>query len=64
MFHIKDNGQFLCGKKQNKKEKVAHISLAGAHRSSLTDCCPICREKYYGLNFLNSSNFVNDDQAY
>lgn len=52
MFYIKDNGQFLCGKKQNKKEKVAHISLAGAHRSSLTDCCPICREKYYGLNFF------------
>ncbi len=47
MYHIKENGKFLCGKKPTKFD--IFISYSCTQRASLIQCCPICKQKYIEL---------------
>lgn len=43
MYHIKDKGKLLCGK---KLRNVPHISFAAAERATLERCCSFCLSEY------------------
>jgi hypothetical protein len=43
MYHIKDKGKFLCGKKMHN---VPYISFTAAERATLERCCTLCLSEY------------------
>lgn len=54
MYHIKNNGKTLCGKRPAKPDDSITLSAAG--RATLNMCCPICKQKY--LEEINK--FINN----
>jgi hypothetical protein len=47
MYHIKQDGKFLCGKRPVKTDNSITLSAAG--RATLSMCCPVCKQEYFKM---------------
>jgi hypothetical protein len=61
MYHIREEKTTLCGDKSTKNKKLTTISFHSANKSTLTGCCPECREKYLGKIIELSKITVGDE---
>ncbi|MFA5298354.1 MAG: hypothetical protein WC389_09140 [Lutibacter sp.] len=60
MYHIKKNHkEALCGKKFAKHEIA--ITATSAYYSTLTQCCPICKEHLLSQLDLIKKTIVQDE---